>query len=230
MEHQTDNTQHIERANNDSFEILKPKILTAIDKIKGKKERADIDAVHNFIVQADATNIDKNTIKDFVTQLVAHKLVIKKNASQGNESYHKAPTEEDLPQPPRHSIRTPTKKNFNKTSEVETGTQTNFIHSNIYVKNDVFEAFYEDYLEYKGYFNDILNTLIPKDDILHRIEKEDTTEHSKKLKSLQNQIEDLKKENEVLEEILRSKFDFNENNRSNDNIDNTWETFKTQYF
>ena len=230
MEHQTDNTQHIERANNDSFEIFKPKILTAIDKIKGKKERADIDAVHNFIVQADATNIDKNTIKDFVTQLVAHKLVIKKNASQGNESYHKAPTEEDLPQPPRHSIRTPTKKNFNKTSEVETGTQTNFIHSNIYVKNDVFEAFYEDYLEYKGYFNDILNTLIPKDDILHRIEKEDTTEHSKKLKSLQNQIEDLKKENEVLEEMLRSKFDFNENNRSNDNIDNTWETFKTQYF
>ena len=43
-------------------------------------------------------------------------------------------------------------------------------------------------------------------------------------------MEDLKKENEVLEEILRSKFDFNENNRSNDNIDNTWETFKTQYF
>ena len=143
--------------------------------------------------------------------------MIKKNASQGNESDHKAPTEEDLPQPPRHSIRTPTKKNFNKTSEVEAGTQTNFIHSNIYVKNDVFEAFYEDYLEYKGYFNDILNTLIPKDDILHRIEKEDTTEHSKKLKSLQNQIEDLKKENEVLEEILTSKFDFNENNRSNNN-------------
>ena len=63
MEHQTDNTQHIDRANNDSFKIFKPKILMAIDKIKGKKKRADIDAVHNFIVQADATNIDKNTIK-----------------------------------------------------------------------------------------------------------------------------------------------------------------------
>ena len=43
----------------------------AIDKIKGKKKRADIDAIHNFIVQADATNIDRSTIKDFVTQLVA---------------------------------------------------------------------------------------------------------------------------------------------------------------
>ena len=151
-----------------------------IDKIKGKKKRADIDTIHNFLVQPDATNIDKNSIKDVVTQLVAQKLLIKKNASQGNESYHKTPTEEDLPQLPRRSIRTPTKETFNKTSGVESGTQINFIHNNICVKNDVFEAFYEDYLEYKGYVNDILNTLIPKYDILHRIEKENTTEHSKK--------------------------------------------------
>ena len=66
---------------------------------------------------------------------------------------------------------------------MESGTQTNFIHNKIYVKNDVFEAFYADYLEYKGYVNDILNTLIPKDDILHRIEKENTTEYSKNTKS-----------------------------------------------
>ena len=48
-----------------------------------------------------------------------------------------------------------------------------------------------------------------------------------KIKSLQNQIEDLKKENEILKEILTSKFDFNENNESNNNIDNTWKTVKT---
>ena len=90
MEYQTGNTQHIEVANNDdSFEIFKPKVFMAIDKIKGKKKSADIDAIHNFIVQVDTTNIRKNTIKDFVTELVAQKLVIKKNTSQGNESYHK---------------------------------------------------------------------------------------------------------------------------------------------
>ena len=77
--------------------------------------------------------------------------------------------------------------------------------------------YYEDYLEYKGYVNDILNTLIPKDDILHRIEKENITEHSKKIKSLQNQTEDLKKENEVLKGMLTSKIDFNENNVPNNN-------------
>ena len=48
-----------------------------------------------------------------------------------------------------------------------------------------------------------------------------------KIKSLQIQIEDLKKENEILKEILTSKFDFNENNESNNNIDNTWKTVKT---
>ena len=153
--------QQIERANNDdSFEFFKPKILMAIDKTNGKKKRADIETIHNFIVQADATNIDKNTIKDFVTQLVAQKLLIKKNKSQGNESYHKTPMEENLPQPSRHSIRTPTKENFNKTSEVESGTRTtNFIHNKIYVTNDDFEALYEDHLKYKGYVNDIFNNL-----------------------------------------------------------------------
>ena len=152
MEHQTDNTQHIERANDDdSFEIFKLKILMAIIKIKGKKKRADINAIHNFMVQADATNIDKNTIKDFVTQLVGHKLLINKNTFQGIESYHKTPTEEDLPQPHRHSIKTLTKKNFNKTLEVESETQMNFTHNNIYVKNDVCDAFYENYEKRKHY-------------------------------------------------------------------------------
>ena len=151
MQHQSDNTQHIERANNDdSFEVFKPKILMVIDKIKGKKKREDIDAIHNFIVQADATNIDKNTIQDFVTQLVAEKLVIKKNTFQGNESYQKTPAEEDLSEPPRHSIRTPTKENLNKSSEVESRTQINLIHNNVNVKNYIFEVFYKDYLDYKG--------------------------------------------------------------------------------
>ena len=43
----------------------------------------------------------------------------------------------------------------------------------------------------------------------------------KKIISLQNQTEDLKKENEVLKEILTSKFVFNENNVSINDIDNT---------
>ena len=77
-------------------------------------------------------------------------------------------------------------------------------------------------MEYKWYVNDILSILIPKDDTLHRIEKENTVEHCKKIRSLENQIEDLEKKNQVLKEIPTSKLDkYNENNIANDNIDNT---------
>ena len=68
MEHQSDNAQQIERISiDDSFEIFKVEVLMAIDKIKGKKKLADVVTIHNFIVQADATDIDKNPIKDFAT-------------------------------------------------------------------------------------------------------------------------------------------------------------------
>ena len=65
--------------------------------------------------------------KDFVIQLVGQKLVIKKNKSQGNESYHKISINEDLPQPPRHSLRTSAKENFNKASEVKSGEVESFL-------------------------------------------------------------------------------------------------------
>ena len=55
--------------------------------------------------------------------------------------------------------------------ESGTETKTDFINENIYVSNDVFDAFYEDYLEYKGYVNDTLNTLIPKDNIFIELKK-----------------------------------------------------------
>ena len=58
------------------------------------------------------------------------------------------------------------------------------------------------------------------------LKKKNTTEHSKKIKLLQNQREDLKKQNDIFKEILTSKFDLNENNVSSNDIDNTWKTVK----
>ena len=42
-----------------------------IDKIKEKKNRADINDIYNFIVPVHARNTAKNAMKDFITQLVA---------------------------------------------------------------------------------------------------------------------------------------------------------------
>ena len=85
----------------------------------------------------------------------------------------------------------------------------------MYVKNDVFDAFYEDYIQYKGYANNIIDTFIPKEDSLHRIEKENTTEHGKNIGLIENQIKDLKRENQILKEMLTSKFEKNNGNNSN---------------
>ena len=224
MEHQCHNALHIDSVNND--DSFKPKILMAIDKIKGKKKHADTDSIHDFIAQTETTNINKNNIKDFVAKLIAQKLVVKKKTPQGYESYHKI----------SYSIRTPTKENFNKISEeVEFDFEkTDFVFNNMYVKNDVFDAFYEVYMQYKGYVNDVINTLIPKEDSLHRTEKENTTEHRKNIELLENQIKDLKKENQILKEILTSNIEKNNDNNSNGsktfektNTNNTWKTVKT---
>ena len=100
------------------------------------------------------------------------------------------------------------------------------------VKNDVFDAFYEDYVRYKDY--DIINTLIPKEDSLHRTEKENTAEHHKNIELLENQVKDLKRENQILKGILTSKFEKNNDNSSNGsktfektNTNKTWKAVKT---
>ena len=64
MKRQSDKDQHIERTNNDdNFEIFKLKVLMDIEYIKGRKKHEDVDAIYNFIVQADVGNVDKNTSK-----------------------------------------------------------------------------------------------------------------------------------------------------------------------
>ena len=169
LEHQNDNAQHNKgtnhsteetNSNDDKYSIFRPKMLAAIDNIKGKKKHADVDSVHNLISRTEPTNIDKKSIRDFLAKLTEEKLIIKKQTTQGYESYNLS-AELHTPCPPQYSIQTPTKDNPIETSEC--GIQTELFHNNLHVKNDVFDAFYDDYIQYKEYMNDIINTLIPKE-------------------------------------------------------------------
>ena len=50
LEHQNDNAQHNKgNSNHDNYSIFKQKILAAIDNIKGKKKRANVDSIYNLI-------------------------------------------------------------------------------------------------------------------------------------------------------------------------------------
>ena len=69
LEHQNDNAQHNKgtnhsteetNSNDDYYSIFKPKILAAIDNIKGKKKRADVDSIYNLISRTDQQILTKN--------------------------------------------------------------------------------------------------------------------------------------------------------------------------
>ena len=59
--------------------------------------------------------------------------------------------------------------------------------------------------------------------------KKKTLSNIVKNQIITKQIEDLKKKNEVLKEIITSKFDFNKNSACNNNTDNTWKTVKISW-
>ena len=136
LEHQNDNAQHNKgtnhsteetNSNDDNHSIFKPKILAAIDNIKGKKKRADVDSINNLISRTEPTNI-KKSIRDFLANLIVEKLITKKETTQGYESHHNLSAELHTPYPPRYSIQTPTKDN---PIETECGIQTELFHNNL---------------------------------------------------------------------------------------------------
>ena len=236
LEHQNDNTQHNKgtnhsteetNSNDDNYSIFKPKILAAIGNIKGKKKCADVDSVYNLISRTEPTNINKKSIRDFLTKLIEEKLITKKQTTQGYESYHNLSAELHTPYPPRYSIQTPTKDNPIETSEC--GIQTELFHNNLYVKNDVFDAFYDDYIQYKEYMNDIINTLITKE---NPSQKQNSRYYDEKVKLLEKQITELKKENCILKEILSSKPENSIKHVTGNkiiektNLDHTWHTVR----
>ena len=66
------------------FALWKPKILEAIDHIKTiKHNRADINAIFDYINKNTASNINKNVIENFISQLTKHKIIINKKTPAG---------------------------------------------------------------------------------------------------------------------------------------------------
>ena len=54
-------------------------ILDSIDKLRGKEKRPDIDSIFDFLSKTEATNIDKDTLADSISQLITLKLLVNKN-------------------------------------------------------------------------------------------------------------------------------------------------------
>ena len=51
---------------NDTIDIFKPLIISAIETIRGQSKRPDIDTIYRHISKSEATNIDR----DFITSVL----------------------------------------------------------------------------------------------------------------------------------------------------------------
>ena len=69
---------------------IKTMILDSIDKLRGKKKRQDIDSIFDFLSKTVATNIDKDTLADSISQLITLKVLVNKKTPNGYDSLYQS--------------------------------------------------------------------------------------------------------------------------------------------
>ena len=68
--------------------VLHSEILEAINHIKTiRHKRADISAIFDYINKNTASNISKNAIENFISQLTKQKIIINKKTPVGCDSF-----------------------------------------------------------------------------------------------------------------------------------------------
>ena len=56
---------------NESFQLFfKPKVLNAIEIIRDKEKRSDIDIIHDYITKTEASNAGKTLIENLVKEFI----------------------------------------------------------------------------------------------------------------------------------------------------------------
>ena len=62
--------ENINDSKSSEFSLFKPQILEAIDTIRTKKKRADVNSIYKELCRNQASNIDEKTIASFVSELI----------------------------------------------------------------------------------------------------------------------------------------------------------------
>ena len=73
-----------ESITSDELFLFKPKILHSIDYICEKRKRSDTNAVYEYLKKTEASNIDKETIGNIITELINQKILENKKSAYGD--------------------------------------------------------------------------------------------------------------------------------------------------
>ena len=72
---------------NDTIGIFKSIIMSAIETIRGRSKRPDIDAIYRHISKSETTNIDRDFIVSVSNDFENENVIYKKPTTQGLDSY-----------------------------------------------------------------------------------------------------------------------------------------------
>ena len=72
---------------NDTIGIFKSIIMSAIETIRGRSKRPDIDAIYRHIFKSETTNIDRDFIVSVSNDFENENVIYKKPTTQGLDSY-----------------------------------------------------------------------------------------------------------------------------------------------
>ena len=81
---------HLDVNVNINISHFKPKILEAIDHLKGiSRKHPDVDSIFDFITRATASNITKEALADIITDLVKLNIIINKKSINECDSFRR---------------------------------------------------------------------------------------------------------------------------------------------
>ena len=72
---------------NETYSMLKLKILSAIEFIRSKRRRADIESIYDQLTKTNSFNLEISSIDEALSKLIDHNLVSKKKTSAGLDSF-----------------------------------------------------------------------------------------------------------------------------------------------
>ena len=98
--------------------LFKPKILNAVDQIKQKKKRPDLNTIYEYLSKIEASNTDKQLIETILASLVETNIIVNRKTPKILDSFQKLEVAEALV----HALDTDTKQ-ANITSNAETQTE-----------------------------------------------------------------------------------------------------------
>ena len=84
-----------ENGENTETSLFEPKILCAIDRIKEKKKRPDIDSIYDYLSRTEVSNIDKVSVEQILNELVKENVLVNKKTSLG-DSFRQINTPQNL--------------------------------------------------------------------------------------------------------------------------------------